>query len=146
MPLLNVENLQVEFDSERGLVRAVNGASLAMSSGETLGLVGESGCGKSVTGLSILRLIPTPPGRIAGGRVLFQGRNLLECSPEELRHVRGREIGMVFQEPGAALNPVFSIGSQIVEVLREHRNMNRHEARAEAVRVLGDVGISVLGC
>ena len=138
--LLKVDDLAASFYLDEGELRAVDGVSFEIDERETVALVGESGCGKTIVALSIIDLVPRP-GRVLRGRVLLRGEDLRTATPERLRRVRGGEIGMVFQEPGAALNPVLSIGSQIVEVLREHRNMNRHDARAEAVRVLGDVGI-----
>jgi len=134
-PLLEVEGLKIEFASPEGTVRAVEGISFHVDAGETLGLVGESGCGKSVTALSILRLI-SPPGRIAAGRIRYRGRDLLALSEPEIRQVRGKEIAMIFQEPVAALNPVFTVGSQIAEAIRVHNRMTRKEAMAEAVRLL----------
>ena len=134
-PLLEVEDLRVEFAAAEGRVRAVDGVSFQIREGETLGLVGESGCGKSITALSILRLI-APPGRITGGRILYRGRDLLTVSEPEIRKVRGKEIALVFQEPVAALNPVFTIGSQISEAIRVHNRVSRKEAMAEAVRLL----------
>lgn len=125
---------------DEGTLRAVDGVSFEIEERETVALVGESGCGKTIVALSIIDLIP-PPGRVVRGRVLLHGEDLRTVTRERLRQVRGGDIGMVFQEPGAALNPVFTIGSQIVEVLREHRRLTRHDAEAEAVRVLGDVGI-----
>jgi len=134
-PLLEVEGLKIEFSSPEGTVRAVEGVSFHVGEGETLGLVGESGCGKSVTALSILRLI-SPPGRIAAGRIRYRGRDLLSLSEPEIRRVRGKEIALIFQEPVAALNPVFTVGSQIAEAIRVHNRMTRKEAMAEAVRLL----------
>jgi len=134
-PLLEVEGLKIEFASPEGTVRAVEGISFHVEAGETLGLVGESGCGKSVTALSILRLI-SPPGRIAAGRIRYRGRDILSLSEPEIRKVRGKEIALIFQEPVAALNPVFTVGSQIAEAIRVHNRMTKKEAMAEAVRLL----------
>jgi peptide/nickel transport system ATP-binding protein len=140
-PLLQVENLGVEFRTLHGPVRAVAGISFAIGAGETVGLVGESGCGKTVTGLSLLRLVPSPPGRYATGHVRLNGTDLLALSEHELRRIRGRDVAMIFQEPMTALNPVFTIASQMTEVLRRHRGLNRAEARAEALALLDRVGI-----
>ena len=133
--LLQVDDLRVEFDTPEGKSRAVAGVSFQIREGETLGLVGESGCGKSLTAMSVLRLI-TPPGRIASGRVLYRGRDLLTVSEREIRKVRGKEIALIFQEPVAALNPVFTVGSQIAEAIRVHNNVSKKDALAEAVRLL----------
>jgi oligopeptide/dipeptide ABC transporter ATP-binding protein len=138
--LLRIEDLAAYFLLDEGRLRAVDGVSFEIEECETVALVGESGCGKTIVALSIIDLVP-PPGRVVRGRVLLHEEDLRTVTGERLRQVRGGDIGMVFQEPGAALNPVFTIGSQIVEVLREHRRMTRHDAEAEAVRVLGDVGI-----
>lgn len=138
--LLRVEDLAATFFLDDGELRAVDGVTFEIGEGETVALVGESGCGKTIVALSILDLVPSP-GRIVGGRILFRGTDLRRVTPETLRRVRGGEIGMVFQEPGAALNPVFPIGRQICEVLELHRGMTRHEADGEAIRVLGGVGI-----
>ena len=135
LPLLEIEDLRVEFATSEGTVRAVEGVSFAVREGETLGLVGESGCGKSVTALAVLRLI-TPPGRIAGGRIRYRGRDLLTLAEREIRRVRGKEIALIFQEPTAALNPVFTVGSQIAEAIRVHNKVSRKDAMAEAVRLL----------
>src|SRR5215467_10769288 len=119
--LLEVRGLQTQFVTDSGVVRAVDGVSFAIDAGRTLGMVGESGCGKSVTALSILRLIPAPPGRIVGGEIRYEGRNLLELPQAEMRRVRGNEIAMIFQEPMTSLNPVFTIGDQIGEAIRLHQ-------------------------
>ena len=124
-----------------GLVRAVDGVSWDVEEGETVALVGESGCGKSVSALSIMQLVPPPAGRIEGGRILYKGRDLLKLTEEEMRHVRGREIAMVFQEPMTSLNPVLSIGRQLTEGLEIHMRMDAAAARARAVELLGMVGI-----
>ncbi|MCI0410689.1 MAG: ABC transporter ATP-binding protein [Acidobacteria bacterium] len=134
-PLLEVEDLRVEFDTPEGKSRAVNGVSFQIQEGETLGLVGESGCGKSLTAMSVLRLI-TPPGRIASGRILYRGRNLLTVSEPEIRKVRGKEIALIFQEPVAALNPVFTVGDQIAEAIRVHHKVSKKDALVEAARLL----------
>jgi len=133
--LLKVEDLRVDFAMPEGMAHAVNGVSFAMHERETLGLVGESGCGKSVTSLAILRLIQ-PPGRIVSGKVLYRGRDLLPLRDAEIRKVRGKEIALIFQEPVAALNPVFTVGFQIAEAIRVHHKVSKKEALAEAVRLL----------
>jgi peptide/nickel transport system ATP-binding protein len=140
-PVLEIIGLKTQFRTRRGVVRAVDGLDLVLHPGETFGLVGESGCGKSVTALSILRLLPRPAGRIAAGRILFQGNDLATAGEAEIRRIRGNRISMIFQEPMTSLNPVYTIGFQIEEVLRRHRGMNRAEARAEAGRMLGLVGM-----
>lgn len=140
-PLLSVRSLTTAFQTDRGLLRAVDEVSFDVPAGTTLAVVGESGCGKSVTALSILRLIPSPPGRIMGGEIRFQGRNLLDLDERTMRGLRGSQISMIFQEPMTSLNPVYSIGSQIVEAIRIHRPVSRREARTEAVRLLELVGI-----
>jgi oligopeptide/dipeptide ABC transporter ATP-binding protein len=139
--LLDVRNLQTHFSTRGGVVRAVDGVSWDVQEGETVALVGESGCGKSVTALSIMRLVAQPAGRIAGGQVLFKGRDLLELSEEEMRHVRGREIGMIFQEPMTSLNPVLTIGRQLTEGLEIHLGMTPADSRKRAEELLGLVGI-----
>jgi oligopeptide/dipeptide ABC transporter ATP-binding protein len=139
--ILQVEELRTHFTTDDGVVRAVDGVSFEVRTGEMLALVGESGSGKSVTALSILRLLPEPAGKVVGGRVLFQGRDLLALPAAAMRRVRGREISMVFQEPMSSLNPVFTCGEQIVEVLMLHERMARREARARAVELLEWVGI-----
>jgi len=140
--LLDVRNLHTEFRTGAGVVRAVDGVSYTVDPGETVAIVGESGSGKSVGAMSILRLIPDPPGRITEGQVLFGGRDLLGLSAEEMREVRGGEIGMVFQEPMTSLNPVLTIGRQITETLEQHRGADRATAERRAVELLGLVGIS----
>ena len=139
--LLEVKDLHTEFRTGAGLVRAVDGISYTVDPGETVAIVGESGSGKSVSALSILRLIPDPPGRITGGQVWFAGRDLMTLSEEEMRQVRGSEIGMVFQEPMTSLNPVLTIGRQIAETLTLHRGLGRAEAHARAVEMLALVNI-----
>ncbi|MFQ5889654.1 MAG: ABC transporter ATP-binding protein [Gemmatimonadota bacterium] len=138
--VLRVEDLATCFFLDEGELRAVDGVSFEIDEGETVALVGESGCGKTIVALSIIDLVPSP-GRIVRGRVVFRRDDLRKVPAERLRQVRGGEIGMVFQEPGAALNPVFPIGRQIAEVLELHRGMTRQGAEREAVRVLGEVGI-----
>jgi oligopeptide/dipeptide ABC transporter ATP-binding protein len=139
--LLQVEKLQTQFLTSAGVVRAVDGVSYDVDEGETVALVGESGCGKSVSALSIMRLVAEPAGRIVGGRILFQGRDLLELSEDQMRDVRGRDIAMVFQEPMTSLNPVLTIGRQLTEGLEIHLGMQIEAARARAVELLGMVGI-----
>lgn len=140
-PLLEVRSLTTRFFTEDGVVRAVEDVSLEIFPGEILSLVGESGCGKSVTGLSLLRLIPIPPGKIAGGEILFEGRDLLRLDEREMERVRGNAISMIFQEPMTSLNPVFTIGNQIMEVLQLHQNLNKREARRKAIEMLDRVRI-----
>jgi peptide/nickel transport system ATP-binding protein len=140
--LLEIEDLKTWFKTEEGLVKAVDGVSYRIEKGETLGVVGESGCGKSVTAMSILKLNPEPPTIYAGGRILFGGRNLLDLEEAEMREVRGNDITMIFQEPMTSLNPVFTVGDKIVEVLKLHRNMQEAEAWTYAVEMLRKVGIS----
>jgi peptide/nickel transport system ATP-binding protein len=141
MALLEVENLQTHFRTpDGGVNRAVDGLSFSVEAGETVAIVGESGCGKSVTSMSILRLIPEPPGKIAG-QIRFNGKNLLEMSDREMRSIRGNEISMIFQEPMTSLNPVLSIGNQIGEALVLHQGLSKREAEAKAVEMLTLVGI-----
>ncbi|MET0152082.1 MAG: ABC transporter ATP-binding protein [Candidatus Binatia bacterium] len=134
--LLEVRGLVTEFATDGGVVRAVDGISFTIDAGRTIGMVGESGCGKSVTALSILRLVPSPPGRIVGGQVLYQGRNLLELPASEMRRIRGNEIAMIFQEPMTSLNPVFTIGDQIGEAIRLHQRTSRRETRERVIEML----------
>ena len=140
MALLEIDQLQTHFRTPDGINRAVDGVSFKIEAGQTLAVVGESGCGKSVTAMSILRLIPEPPGKMAG-QIRFQGRNLLECSDAEMRQIRGNEISMIFQEPMTSLNPVLTVGRQIGETLRLHQNMSSSQAMARAVEMLTLVGI-----
>jgi len=135
-PLLSVEDLRTWFYTRDGIVRAVDGVSCAVYPGETLAVVGESGCGKSVTSLSILRLIASPPGKIVSGRLLFEGRDLLDLAEDAMRAIRGNEISMIFQEPMTSLNPVFTIGHQIGETLELHQGMDRRRATARAIEML----------
>ena len=144
MALLEVQNLQTHFGTIDGVVRAVEGLSFHIEAGETVAIVGESGCGKSVTSMSILRLIAEPPGRIAG-KILFQGRDLLALSEPEMRQIRGNDISMIFQEPMTSLNPVLTVGRQIGETLELHQGMNRQQAEARAVEMLTLVGIPAPG-
>jgi oligopeptide transport system ATP-binding protein len=140
-PLLEVKNLQTYFFGGEGTVKAVDGVSFDVHEGETLGLVGESGCGKSVSALSILRLIPNPPGEIMSGEIFFEGRDLLKLSDEEIRRVRGNRIAMIFQEPMTSLNPVLTIGRQIAEPMEVHRSMPLKAALEKAKELLGKVQI-----
>src|SRR3954467_15776967 len=140
-PLLEVEDLRTYFFTRDGIVRAVDGVSFSVANGETLAVVGESGCGKSVTSLSILRLIPSPPGRIVSGTIRFSGRDLSTLSDAEMRHIRGNEISMIFQEPMTSLNPVLTVGRQIGETLRLHQGLSAKQAEAKAVEMLTLVGI-----
>jgi oligopeptide/dipeptide ABC transporter ATP-binding protein len=138
--LLEVKHLSTHFSTREGLVRAVDDVSLYLDGGELLGLVGESGCGKSMTALSIMRLI-APPGKIVQGEILFDGRNLLQLSNSQMRDVRGNDIAMIFQDPMTSLNPVFTVGEQIAEALRLHRNLSRKQARAGAIEAMREVSI-----
>jgi peptide/nickel transport system ATP-binding protein len=140
MPLLEVDNLQTHFGTPDGINRAVDGVSFSLEPGQTLAVVGESGCGKSVTAMSILRLIPEPPGKIAG-RIRFDGKDLLDASEREMRAIRGNDISMIFQEPMTSLNPVLTVGRQIGETLRLHQGLGRKAAEARAVEMLQLVGI-----
>ena len=139
-PLLELRNLRTIYDTDAGLVKAVDGVDLDVFRGEVLGLVGESGCGKSVTSLSIMRLIE-PPGDIASGEILFEGQDLMKLSEGEMTHIRGDRIGMIFQQPLSSLNPVFKVGDQIAEVLRIHQTITRKQAWKRAVELLTSVGL-----
>jgi oligopeptide transport system ATP-binding protein len=139
--LLEVRDLRTQFFTQDGVVHAVNGISYHLSEGETLGIVGESGCGKSVGVLSLMRLIPMPPGKIVGGQVLFQGRDLMRISDDEMRSVRGNKMAMIFQDPMTSLNPVLTIGRQVSEALELHLGMNKGEARRRTIELLEMVGI-----
>ena len=142
MPLLEVTDLRTYFTTDAGVARAVDGVSLYVGPGETLGIVGESGCGKTVTALSVLGLIPSPPGEIvSGSSIRFNDEELLEAKPARLREIRGNAISMIFQEPMTSLNPVLTVGHQIEEVLRLHRGLSKREARAAGVALLAEVGI-----
>jgi oligopeptide/dipeptide ABC transporter ATP-binding protein len=140
-PLLRIADLQVQFRTDAGVVRAVEGVSFEIRPGETLAVVGESGCGKSVTAMSILRLIESQRGEITGGSIEFEGRNLLTLNDEAIRSIRGNQIAMIFQEPMTSLNPVYTVGEQIAETLRLHRGLEEHETQREVVRLLELVGI-----
>ena len=141
MALLEVNDLKTHFFTRAGVVRAVDGISFSVETGKTLGIVGESGCGKSVTALSIMGLIPVPPARIVGGSVSFDGRDLTKLSARELEDVRGRQIAMIFQDPMTSLNPTLTIGTQITETLRRHLSMSKSEAKARAAELLEEVHI-----
>jgi ABC-type dipeptide/oligopeptide/nickel transport system ATPase component len=141
-PLLELRDLNIAFNTERGQIRPVRDVSYSIYPGQTLAVVGESGCGKSVTALSILRLISTPPGQVLGGEVLFEGRDLLKLSEKEMRAVRGRDIAMIFQEPMTSLNPVYTIGDQIAEAVTLHQHVNTRQAYEIAEQAMRDVGIS----
>ena len=139
--LLEIQGLSTYFHLESGVAKAVEDVSFNINAGETLGLVGESGCGKSVTALSVMRLIPSPPGRIEKGRILFRDRDILGITGAEMRRVRGNDIAMIFQEPMTSLNPVFTIGSQIIEAVVLHQKVGKKEARSRTVEILRLVGI-----
>jgi len=140
-PLLSIRHLKSHFYTNEGIVRAVDGVDLDVPPGVTFALVGESGCGKSVTALSVLRLISSPPGRIVEGEILFRGNDLLKLSPGEMRRIRGNRVAMIFQEPMTSLNPVFPVGDQVAETLQVHQGMSRKEAWTETVDLLRRVGI-----
>ncbi|RNA65197.1 ABC transporter ATP-binding protein [Prosthecochloris sp. ZM_2] len=140
--ILEVKNLKTWYSTDAGVARAVDGVSFSLPANRTLGIVGESGCGKSVTALSIMRLVPVPPGYFAGGEILWKGRDLLKLDESSMRKLRGREIAMIFQEPMTSLNPVYTCGDQIMEQLMLHEGMNRKEARHRAAELLGMVGIA----
>ncbi|HON23538.1 MAG TPA: ABC transporter ATP-binding protein [Syntrophales bacterium] len=142
MPVLEVENLSTFFTTPRGDIRAVDDVSFQVETGDTLGIVGESGCGKTVLSLSIMRLVPMPPGRYAAGKIILNGRDLLTLPEKEMRRVRGKHISMIFQEPMTSLNPVFTIGDQLRETVRLHQGSNRREAWEKAVEMLRLVGIA----
>lgn len=148
-PILEVRNLQTHFFTDKGVVPAVDGVSFSLYEGEVLGIVGESGCGKSVTSLSIMGLIPSPPGKIVGGEILFQERrangkqfdDLVRVNKKRLRQIRGNQIAMIFQEPMTSLDPLFTIGDQIIEVLKNHRKISKKDAREKAIELIQSVGI-----
>jgi len=139
--LLDVQGLKTYFHTHEGVSRAVDGVSFSLQRRETLGVVGESGCGKSVTALSIMGLVPSPPGRIVDGSIVFDGEELTLKSNRDMRHIRGNRISMIFQEPSVALNPVFTVGNQLIEVFRIHEKLSRRDAHAESVRLLEQVRI-----
>jgi oligopeptide/dipeptide ABC transporter ATP-binding protein len=140
--LIRVKDLRTSFFTPEGEVRAIDGVSFAIDEGKTLGLVGESGCGKSVTSLSIMRLIPSPPGKIVGGEILYRGRDLLKLNNEEMRKIRGNEISMIFQEPMTSLNPVFTVGNQIGEAIRLHQGLSKKQTREKTIEMLRLVKIA----
>ncbi len=142
MALLELDNVKTQFFTSAGVVKAVDGVSYSVEEGETVAVVGESGSGKSVTAMTIMRLIPWPPGKIVDGKIIFNGQNLLELSEEEIREVRGRDIGMIFQEPMTSLNPVLTIGMQLTETMIAHMGISEEEAMGRAEKLLGKVGIS----
>jgi oligopeptide transport system ATP-binding protein len=139
--LLEVKGLKTRFFTQDGVVHAVNGISYHVDEGETLAIVGESGCGKSVSVLSVMRLVPTPPGEIVGGEVWFEGRDLLKVNQEEIRSVRGNKIAMIFQDPMTSMNPVLTIEQQVSEALQLHMGMNRKQARQRSIELLEMVNI-----
>jgi peptide/nickel transport system ATP-binding protein/oligopeptide transport system ATP-binding protein len=139
--LLKVKDLKTYFYTDDGVVKAVDGVDFDVESGKTIGIVGESGCGKSITAMSILRLIPSPPGKIVNGRITFNGEDLLEVSENKIRDIRGNDISMIFQEPMTSLNPVFTVGFQISEVLMLHQHMTEEEARKRTIEMIKIVGI-----
>ncbi len=140
-PIIEIKHLKTRFFTTDGVVKAVNDVSYSMENGEILGVVGESGCGKSVHALSIMQLIPDPPGKITNGEIIFEGKDLLKLSEKEMRKIRGRDIAMIFQDPMTSLNPVYTVGYQIVEALRLHNDMTKEEARQRAGELLALVGI-----
>ncbi len=135
-PLLDIRGLKTHFKTDDGMVRAVDGVDLAIDRGETLGVVGESGCGKTVTAMTVLKLIQMPPGRIVAGSILWQGRDLVQLPADAMRKIRSKEIAIIFQEPMTSLNPVYTVGQQIAEVLRLHEGLNRRDAMDRAVEML----------
>jgi len=141
MPLLEVKDLHTYFYTMDGLTKSVEGVSFSLEKGETLGLVGESGCGKSVTSLSIMQLVARPPGKIEKGQILYNGVDLLKKTPEEMRQIRGEKISMIFQEPMTSLNPVFTVGNQVAEVLINHFHISKEEAKKKVIEVFSLVGI-----
>src|SRR4051812_10059830 len=141
-PLLELRDLNVAFNTERGQIRPVCDVSYSIYPGQTLAVVGESGCGKSVTALSVLRLIPSPPGKVLSGEILFDGRDLLKLTENEMRRVRGKDIAMIFQEPMTSLNPVYTVGDQIVEAVTLHQHVTSSQAYRIAQDSLNDVGIA----
>ena len=144
--ILELRDLKTHFHTPDGVVKAVDGVTYSLNAGETLGVVGESGCGKSVTALSILRLIPEPPGQISGEGIFFEGKDLTKMNTKELRHIRGNEISMIFQEPMTSLNPVFTVGFQIAEAVMLHQELGKKDAYDKAVEMLDLVGIPLPGC
>ncbi len=141
MPILEVKNLRTHFYTKRGIVKAVDGLDVTLNQGDTLGIVGESGCGKTVLALSIMRLVAAPPGRIVSGEIMFDGVDLLRLSDDEMRSLRGRDISMIFQEPMTSLNPVLRVGDQIAEAITLHQRLSKKDARDVAVEMLKRVGL-----
>lgn len=139
--ILEVKDLKIYFQTEDGIAKAVDGVSYKVEAGKTLGIVGESGCGKSITSLAILKLVPQPPGIIAGGEILYRGKDLLKYSDEAIRKIRGHKISMIFQEPMTALNPILTVGEQISEVIIRHLNKTKKEALEKTISLLEEVGI-----
>jgi peptide/nickel transport system ATP-binding protein/oligopeptide transport system ATP-binding protein len=139
--LLEIRNLKTYFEVRRSVLKAVDDVSLSIEAGKTLGLVGESGCGKSVTAASIMGLVPIPPGKIVGGEILFEGVNLLKLPESRMKKIRGNRISMIFQEPMTSLNPVFTVGNQVAEVIRLHQGLSRRETRDKVINMFGMVGI-----
>ena len=139
--LLDIKNLSVSFDTYAGTVKAVRNVSFQVKEGETVAVVGESGCGKSMTALSFMQLIPSPPGKITAGEIMYKGEDLLKKSPKEMRDIRGKEISMIFQEPMTSLNPVITVGKQIMEAVLTHENMSKQEAKERALEMIKLVGI-----
>lgn len=144
-PVLEIQQLKLHFFTDQGVVKAVDGVDLAINEGEIVGLVGESGCGKSVTSLSIMGLVPGPPGRIVNGSILFEGNDLVRIPPRKMRQLRGKEIAMIFQEPMTSLNPLFTVGNQLAEAIRTHETCSRREAEKRALEMLKKVGITRQG-
>lgn len=139
--ILQVKDLQTYFKTDAGILKAVDGVSFDVHRGETVGLVGESGCGKSVTNLSIMKLVPSPPGKVVGGEVLYDGKDILKMPEKELRNIRGNKISMIFQDPMTSLNPFLKISTQMIETIMLHQNVTKKEAREKAIKMLGEVGI-----
>ena len=139
--LLEIKNLKTYFYMHDHIIKAVNDISFDLKKGETLGIVGESGCGKSVSAFSVMRLIPNPPGTIRSGKIFYKNQNILDIPIDEMRKIRGKEISMIFQEPMTALNPVYTIGNQIIEAITRHQKISKVEARKRAIKMLKLVGI-----
>ncbi len=142
-PLLNVNDLVVDFHTDKGVAHAINHVSFQLNKGETLGVVGESGCGKSVTALAVMQLIPIPPGRITSGNIFFNGEDLLQKTEKEMRSVRGKDISMIFQEPMTALNPVYTVGNQLTSVIRNHQKLSRSDAKKLAIKMMQKIDIPI---
>ncbi len=139
--ILKVKDLQTHFKTDAGILKAVDGVSFDVHKGETIGLVGESGCGKSVTNLSIMKLVPSPPGKVVGGQVLYEGEDILKMSEKQLRNIRGNKISMIFQDPMTSLNPFLRISTQMIETIMLHQDVTKKEAREKAIKMLAEVGI-----